>query len=88
MLTIEPIEKSILLKENIGLIKKIDVLRAILICDETGSDLSYLYQVMENMKPRTCGGCVHWNSETNGCKRNPSVEGWKEDDFCSYAEGR
>ena len=85
----EPIEKSILLKEeDVGLIKKVDVLRAILICDETDSDLNYLYQVIENIKPITCGKCVHRNSETNGCKRNPSVEGWKENDFCSYGSMR
>ena len=84
---IEPIEKSILLKEeDVGLIKKVDVLRAILIGEETGSDLNYLYQVIENMKPLTCGKCIHWNSETNGCKRNPSVEGWKENDFCNYVD--
>ena len=85
MLIIEPIEKSILLKEeDVGLIKKVDVLRAILIGEEADSDLNHLYQVIESMKPITCGKCVHWNSETNGCKRNPSVEGWKENDSCSY----
>lgn len=33
-----------------------------------------------------CKDCKHYNSETHGCKRNPSVEGWLKDDFCSYAE--
>lgn len=33
-----------------------------------------------------CKECKYWNSETNGCKRNPSVEAWKPDDFCSYGE--
>ena len=82
---LEPIEKSILLKEeDVGLIKKIDVLRAIIVGGEVGTDLNYLYRVIENMKPLTCGKCIHWNSETNGCKRNPSVKGWKENDFCNY----
>ena len=35
-----------------------------------------------------CTDCMHWNSETKGCKRNPSVEGWGETDFCSYGERR
>lgn len=33
-----------------------------------------------------CKTCRHWNSETNGCKRNPSVEAWYETDFCKYGE--
>ena len=33
-----------------------------------------------------CKDCVHWNSETNGCKRNPSVQPWYENDFCKYGE--
>ena len=33
-----------------------------------------------------CKDCKHWNAETKGCKRNPSVEAWKETDFCSYGE--
>lgn len=33
-----------------------------------------------------CKDCIHWNSETKGCKRNPSVEAWQEDDYCSYGE--
>lgn len=33
-----------------------------------------------------CGDCEHWNSETKGCKRNPSVEAWYETDSCSYGE--
>lgn len=35
-----------------------------------------------------CDKCVHWNGETKGCKRNPSVEAWWENDFCSYGERR
>ena len=31
-----------------------------------------------------CYTCEHWNSETKGCKRNPSVEEWTETDYCSY----
>ena len=30
-----------------------------------------------------CGECIHWNSETHGCKRNPSVYRWYAKDFCS-----
>ena len=33
-----------------------------------------------------CTDCMHWNSETKGCKRNPSVEAWQEDDYCSFGE--
>lgn len=35
-----------------------------------------------------CKDCKHYNAETKGCKRNPSVEAWEENDFCSYAELR
>ena len=35
-----------------------------------------------------CKDCRWWNSETNGCKRNPSVEAWYETDFCKYGERR
>lgn len=31
-----------------------------------------------------CKDCKHYNSETHGCERNPSVEGWLKDDYCSY----
>ena len=33
-----------------------------------------------------CGKCDWWNCETKGCKRNPSVKPWWDDDFCSYGE--
>lgn len=33
-----------------------------------------------------CKDCMYYNAETHGCKRNPSVEGWLKDDFCSYGE--
>lgn len=33
-----------------------------------------------------CKDCRWWNSETKGCKRNPSVEAWYETDFCKYGE--
>lgn len=35
-----------------------------------------------------CKDCRHWNSETKGCKRNPSVEAWHETDYCNYGERR
>lgn len=31
-----------------------------------------------------CKECVYWNAETKGCKRNPSVQPWYENDFCNY----
>ena len=33
-----------------------------------------------------CKLCIHWNAETHGCTRNPSIEPWWEDDYCSYWE--
>ena len=33
-----------------------------------------------------CGECKWWNCEMSGCKRNPSVVAWRDDDFCSYGE--
>jgi hypothetical protein len=33
-----------------------------------------------------CGECKWWNYEMSGCKRNPSVVAWRDDDFCSYGE--
>lgn len=33
-----------------------------------------------------CQDCKHWNMVSNGCMRNPSVEGWQADDFCSYGQ--
>ncbi len=33
-----------------------------------------------------CKDCKHWNSETKGCKRSPSVEAWLGNDYCSYGE--
>lgn len=32
-----------------------------------------------------CKDCKHWNGETHGCTRNPSVEPWFESDYCNYA---
>lgn len=31
-----------------------------------------------------CKDCKHWNGETHGCTRNPSVEPWFESDYCNY----
>jgi hypothetical protein len=33
-----------------------------------------------------CEECDHWNAETHGCTRNPSLEPWWESDFCNYWE--
>ena len=43
-------------------------------------DIEYVRDVV------TCGDCKYWNMVSNGCMRNPSVEGWQADDFCSYGE--
>ena len=56
-----------------------------------------LYRVMRDLEGKhcgneylgnivTCGECKHWNVVSNGCMRNPSVEGWQADDYCSYGE--
>lgn len=39
-------------------------------------------------RPIRCWNCIHYNAETKGCKRNPSVEAWEEGDFCNYGEAR
>lgn len=33
-----------------------------------------------------CRECKYWNESTKGCQRNPSVEAWQADDFCSYGQ--
>lgn len=33
-----------------------------------------------------CKDCKYWNYEMSGCKRNPSVVAWRDNDFCSYGE--
>lgn len=33
-----------------------------------------------------CKNCMYYNAETKGCERNPSVEAWEENDYCSYGE--
>ena len=33
-----------------------------------------------------CKDCKHWVSNWEGCRRNPSVEHWREEDFCNYGE--
>lgn len=33
-----------------------------------------------------CEECDHWNAETHGCTRNPSLAPWWETDFCNYGE--
>ena len=52
---------------------------------QTHGKSAYIKELAEVVR---CKGCRWWNSETNGCKRNPSVEAWHEDDFCSYGERR
>lgn len=56
---------------------------------DIGKDLKDAYE--QGYKDRDseivrCKDCRWWNSETNGCKRNPSVEAWYETDFCKYGE--
>lgn len=41
---------------------------------------------IDAVKVIRCENCRYWNSETRGCKRNPSVEAWKKDDFCKYGK--
>lgn len=41
---------------------------------------------IDAVKVIRCKNCRYWNSETKGCKRNPSVEAWREDDFCKYGK--
>lgn len=33
-----------------------------------------------------CRECKWWNGFTHGCRRSPSVEPWRADDYCSYGE--
>lgn len=33
-----------------------------------------------------CKDCKYRNGETKGCVRNPCVEPWRKNDFCSYGE--
>lgn len=42
----------------------------------------------QESRPIRCWNCIHYNAETKGCKRNPSVEAWEEGDFCNYGEAR
>lgn len=35
-----------------------------------------------------CKHCEHRNARTSGCTRNPSVNPWAPDDYCSYGELR
>ena len=35
-----------------------------------------------------CKDCQYWVSNWEGCRRNPSVEHWREEDFCNYGERR
>lgn len=49
-------------------------------------DKLILEEVKEIMAAVRCKDCRHWNSETKGCERSPSVEAWYETDFCNYGE--
>ena len=46
--------------------------------------LNALDMAIEALQEQKCYWCAYWNSETKGCKRNPSVQAWEEDDYCSY----
>ena len=51
------------------------------------SEVSLVSAINLNVVPVVrCKNCKHRNWETNGCNRNPCVEPWNEDDFCSYGE--
>lgn len=41
-------------------------------------------KVVEFVKVIRCKYCEYWNGETKGCVRNPCVEPWRKNDFCSY----
>ena len=43
---------------------------------------------IEFVKVVRCKECKHWVSNWEGCRRNPSVEHWREEDFCNYGERR
>lgn len=55
---------------------------------EDGHIETYIIGIDEIIEIVTCGECKHWNEETHGCNRNPSVGAWWETDFCSYGERR
>lgn len=59
----------------------IQVLKEISSVLESWSDFPEYQKTTD--RPR-CYSCIDWNSETKGCKRNPSLEEWNEDDYCSY----
>ena len=44
------------------------------------------FERLDSVSVVRCKDCRWWNGETNGCKRNPSVEAWYETDFCKYGE--
>lgn len=33
-----------------------------------------------------CKECKYWIEMTHGCDRNPCIEPWWEEDYCSYGE--
>ena len=49
-------------------------------------DINAIFAERVIRSSRSCKTCIHWNAETHGCKRNPSVEAWYENDYCSYWE--
>ena len=57
------------------------------LCDELANIIDHA-PTIEGAPVVRCTDCIHWNSETKDCKRNPSVEEWGETDFCSYGERR
>lgn len=35
-----------------------------------------------------CKDCKYYVPHFKGCERNPSIEEWRENDFCNYGERR
>lgn len=76
-----------------ALLEKIDTEREILVKDgRLGTEHILVHCVREFVETAPtvdivlCKECMYYNGETHGCKRNPSVMPWEENDFCSYGE--
>lgn len=56
----------------------------ICLSDEQMEEIRKIKKQIEELSRRKCGNCKYHNAETKGCKRNPGVEAWEENDYCSY----
>ena len=60
-------------------------------CEYTACAKPQSYQtapVADVVEVTRCQYCRHWVPHMHGCGRNPSVESWEENDFCSYGKRR